>query len=138
MSSPYEDILFRERPVSTRHARMNLVQRAAQFAPFAALTGYDAACRETARVTQAQRTMTEEEMALLNERLCLAVESGQPHRFTWYVPDLRKAGGEYVSQVGVVRRIEPVSGVLFLMDGSTIPVADLWEVAPPEDLGDSD
>lgn len=129
MSGPYDDILFRQRPVSACHPRMSQVQRAAQFAPFAALTGYDAAVRETARITEPRRTMDEEEKAKLNDRLTLALESGQPRRFTWFVADERKAGGAYVSTVGSIRRIEPVSGILFLRDGRTIPVAELWDVA---------
>ena len=134
MSGPYDDILFRERPVSSRHARMNRVQRAAQFAPFAALTGYDAACRETARVTEARRTMSEEEKAALNDRLCLALESGQIQEFTWFEPDKRKMGGAYVTAVGTIRRIEPVSGVIYLTDGSTILVEALWDVQPLDEI----
>ena len=111
---------------------MSPVQRAAQFAPFAALTGYDAACRETARLTEPRRTLDETRQEEINGRLCLAAESGKVMAFTWFVPDAHKDGGAYVTRLGTIRRIEPVSATIFLTDGTTIPVKELWQVQEPE------
>ena len=132
MKGPYEDILHLQRPVNLMRPRMTNRQRAAQFAPFAALTGYDAAVQETARLTETRRELDESEQDVLNERLIRAARSGEEVLFTWFVADLKKAGGTYVHHAGRIRRIEPVSGTIFLTDGRTIPVAELYQIDFPE------
>lgn len=118
----YDDILYLPRPVSTRHPRMPRANRAAQFSPFAALTGYDAVIRETGRVTQTERELTEERKWELDRRLRLLLERpGAEVTVTWFCPDDRKEGGAYITSVGRVERLK--AGVLWLENGAEIPVA---------------
>ena len=91
----YDDILNQRRPAS-RRPKMSALERAAQFSPFAALTGYEDAVRESARRTEDRRSLSQEEMDFLNRQLCyLADRTGEAPwaAFTCFVPDARKAGG---------------------------------------------
>ncbi len=128
MRGPYDELLNYPHHVSSTRPHLSMAQRAAQFAPFAALTGYEAAVREAGRLTESRRSLDEEQQAMLNDRLCLAVESGGETAFTWFVPDSQKAGGAYVTHVGIVRHLDAAQGLLFLTDGTTIPIGELWEV----------
>lgn len=124
----YEDIIRLPHPVSPKHPPMAQALRAAQFSPFAALTGYESAVREAARVTQCRIELDEGEQEALNRRLqrleaCL---SEHPEvRFTFFVPDERKEGGSYRTEVGIVRRLDAAGGRICLTDGRRIPIAEL-------------
>lgn len=117
----YSDIIDLPHPTSRAHPRMSLLNRAAQFAPFAALTGYGEAIDETARLTQQRIELGEEELAELNGKLAalkerLPCEAG----ITYFVPDRYKAGGRYVTERVVVRQIRPEIGALALAGGRLI------------------
>ena len=130
----YDDIINLPRPTSARHPRMPMIDRAAQFSPFAALVGHGAAIEETARITDQKAELTEDEMALLDERLRLLLETGGAGAFTYFLPDERKEGGAYVTAVGAVKKIDPLEGVVILTDGTVIPIEDIGEIevhAPP-------
>ena len=134
---PYEDIVNLPHHVSGRHASMPLIKRAAQFAPFAALTGYDDAIAETARLTDDRIVVTEDaarEMKIvvtedaareLNRRITYALEHGLELRIVHFIPDERKAGGSYRETTGKIRKIE--MGIIVLEDGQRIPAADVIE-----------
>ena len=124
----YDDIIDLPRPVSLTHPRMPLANRAAQFAPFAALTGFDAAIQETARLTDARIELDESEREALNARLRVLRERPEarlPVRITRFVPDPRKAGGRYEAVEGVVRRIVPEEGMLRMADGTRVALEDI-------------
>ena len=127
MSGPYDDIIDLPHPTSERHPRMPMANRAAQFSPFAALSGYDDAVKETARLTDGKIELTEEEKANLDARLQL-LESGIAASFTYFQPDSRKQGGAYVTASGEVKRIDGIAREIILMDGRRIPIDDILEV----------
>nr|WP_325188438.1 hypothetical protein [uncultured Oscillibacter sp.] len=127
MSGPYDDIIDLPHPTSERHPRMPMANRAAQFSPFAALSGYDDAVKETARLTDGKIELTEEEKANLDARLQL-LEPGIAASFTYFQPDSRKQGGAYVTASGEVKRIDGIAREIILMDGRRIPIDDILEV----------
>ncbi len=134
MSGAYDDIIHLPHPTSARHPRMSMIDRAAQFTPFQALSGHGAAIEETARLTDRRIELTEEEKALLDEKLRLLLETGGAGVFTWFLPDERKDGGAYVTSEGVVKKIDPLEGRVVLANGTAIPVEDILEIevqAPP-------
>lgn len=120
---PYEDIVGLPHHVSSTHIPMPMIKRAAQFAPFAALTGYDDAVAETARLTDNRVDLTEDAVNELNRRIYEASASGREIRIVYFVPDNRKAGGSYMETVGKIRKIE--FGEIILEDGSRIRTEDI-------------
>ena len=128
MKSPYDDIIHLPHHVSRNHPQMPLRDRAAQFAPFAALTGYEAAVGETARQTTERRELDAQEAAELNRRLTdLAARLKDRPEVTieYFVPDDRKAGGAYVTVAGRVRNISVSEKTLVMEDGTEIPMEDI-------------
>lgn len=132
MSGSYDDIINLPHPVSERHARMSMHDRAAQFSPFAALTGYDAAVKETARLTDTRIELTEEERAILDAKLRKVIETKETVCITYFVPDERKNGGAYVRAVGQVKKIDSVNGTVRLADGQDILIGELFLIAKVE------
>ena len=132
MSGKYDDIIALPHPEPRTHPRMSLHDRAAQFSPFAALTGHSAAIAETGRLTDSRITLDESEMARVDAELQHLQEllpSRPTVSITYFVPDERKAGGAYQMIHGTVKRIDAVSGVLFLTDQRTIPITDIFDVS---------
>ena len=125
----YEDIINLPHPVSKRHKPMPVEDRAAQFAPFAALTGHQAAIEEAARVTDMRMELDEEMKEQLNVKLQKKVsEPGQRIQIVYYVPDGRKSGGSYMTKTGIVKKIDKYQNILVLEDGSKIPLEDISEI----------
>lgn len=124
MSSPYEDIIGLPHHVSGVHPPMPMSSRAAQFAPFAALTGHDSAIMETARLTEEDRELSESEAEVLDRKLsCLRMAEDSPVvTVGYFVPDGRKAGGSCHTVTGPVKRVDPEKGVLQLVGGPDIPI----------------
>ncbi len=132
MSGRYDDIINLPHPVSQRHPQMPLADRAAQFSPFAALTGLDAALQETARLTDQRITLDEYEQAELDKTLQALREAAPQHpavEITYFQPDARKAGGQYVTSVGHVKRIAEYEQQLILTEGTSIPLAEIIAAA---------
>lgn len=131
MKTPYDDIIHLPHHVSQNHPQMPLRERAAQFAPFAALTGYEAAVGETARQTTERRELDAQEAAELNRRLASLI-ARLPERpevtIEYFVPDDRKAGGAYVTVTGRVRNISVAERLLVMEDGTEIPMEDVDSV----------
>lgn len=124
----YEDIIRLSRPVSLRHARMSMVDRGAQFSPFAALVGYEKVLEESARLTEAETFLDESSKELLNRKLrFLADHPGQTGQvcFLCYRPDERKAGGSYVWLIGSVKKIDPYRRRVVLEDGKEFAIEDI-------------
>ena len=111
--------------------RMAQLGRAAQFAPFAALTGYDDAVHETARLTEQQSELDAEQLALLDEKLhaLLDIIRDQPEiTITYFEPDSRKSGGIYLSITGRIRRVDEVNRQIILADRTTIAMDAICEI----------
>lgn len=124
----YDDIIDLPRPVCKRSSRMTNYDRAAQFSPFAALTGFDAAIEETARLTDKRIELDEMEKLQLNEVLCEIQEKldAQPQiTATYFTYDERKSGGAYITVQGWVRKIDSYSMTLLLTDGRSIPIREI-------------
>lgn len=124
----YDDMIDLPRPTSTKHPRMPMSDRAAQFSPFAALVGHGAAIEETARLTDRKVELAEDEKAVLNEKLRLLLETDGEGTFTWFLPDRKKEGGAYIDTTGRIKKIDPLAGRIILMDGTVIPVEDVLEI----------
>lgn len=121
----YDDIIHLPNPTSAAHPRMPLHDRAAQFSPFAALTGYDAAIRETARLTDKEKELDEDVTARLDEEMRVIQERlkrGLPVdvTITYFEPDEKKSGGAYVSYVGNIKRVDEYERVVVMEDGVVI------------------
>lgn len=128
MSGPYDDIIHLPHPVSARHPRMPLSDRAAQFSPFAALSGHSAALAETARLTDRQIELTDDDKAVLDRKQRILLEHIKEHpefTVTWFQPDEKKDGGQYITTTGRLKRFDESACMLFLEDGSTIPISHI-------------
>ena len=121
-NSRYSDILNLPRPVSPTRRPMPALERAAQFSPFAALTGYDAAIAESARTTEQKAELGEWELKELNEklRLLIAAPNHPLITVTYFQPDLRKQGGAYVTLTERYKKIRLTERELVLADGTVI------------------
>ena len=131
MSGPYDDIIQLPHPTSARHPRMSLSNRAAQFSPFAALTGHKAEINETARLTDEKQILSEDVIAKLNEQLNLIKENIGTNpivTITYFVPDDRKSGGAYISHTGVVKKIDEYNHTVILTDKTVIPIEQISEM----------
>lgn len=127
----YEDLLYLPHHSSARHPRMSMAGRAAQFLPFAALSGYEGIIQETARLTDNRLELDESGKAALDEELRLLLEQpGARALFTYFRPDDRKAGGAYVQAAGAVKRLDEYEGVLILENGTRIPLGEIIEIEP--------
>ena len=124
----YDDIIHLPHPSSAKHPRMPMSDRAAQFSPFAALTGHGAAIEETARLTDRRIELTEEEKTVLDEKLRLLLETGGEGMITYFLPDERKDGGAYVTKLGTIKKIDPLEGRVILTDRTAIPIKDILEI----------
>lgn len=124
----YDDIINLPHPTSAKHPRMPMLDRAAQFSPFAALVGHGAAIQETARLTEQRVELTEDEKSVLDEKLRLLVETSDEAMFTYFMPDEKKSGGAYITVSGVVRKIDLLKHCIVLMDGATIPIEDILDI----------
>lgn len=128
---PYEDIINLPHHELTTRQRMPRINRAASFAPFAALTGYDDAVRETARLTSERIELDEGTKEVLNDKLRIALDKAdeQPEiSITYFLPDTRKSGGAYVTVKAVIKRIDEYERLVILTDKSTIPIDDIYEI----------
>ena len=131
MSGKYDDIIALPHPEPRTHPRMSLHDRAAQFSPFAALTGHSAAIAETGRLTDSRITLDESEMTRVDaalQRLRELLSQEPVASITYFVPDERKAGGSYQTITGTARRIDTVNGILLLTDRREVPIADIFGV----------
>ena len=131
ISHKYDDIINLPHHVSKKHPQMSLHDRAAQFSPFAALTGHKAAINETARLTDEKQILSEDVIAKLNEQLNLIKENICTNpivTITYFVPDDRKSGGAYISNTGVVKKINEYNHTVILTDKTVIPIEQISEM----------
>ena len=137
----YADIIDREHHVSKRRQPMPRTARAAQFSPFAALTGYDDLVAESARITDARVQLTEEEKVAINDVLTWMTsrpsavgnaDTSAEATFTFFVPDKMKSGGSYETVTGRIKKHDAIKGTILLEGGDLIPIEDICEVSCPE------
>ena len=130
-SSVYDDMLHLPHHTSRKHPHMDRIARAAQFAPFAALTGHGEAIRETARQTQQKRELDENSRELLDYRLQVIRSCGDLHPelcVTFFVPDEKKDGGRYETIQGKLKKIDTEARVLVMEDERRIPIAETEKI----------
>lgn len=133
--SEYDDIINLPHHTSKTHQRMSLYDRAVQFAPFAALTGYGAAVDEAARQTESKASLTPEAKELIDHKLnyILSRPSGSVKvTLTQYVPDGKKSGGAYKEITDAVKQIDPTARTLTLISGKVVSIGDIYRVTIEE------
>ena len=127
----YDDIIGLPHHVSSTRPHMPMLDRAAQFQPFRALTGYEDAVQETARYTDEKVELTEDEKALLDmelQRLSDDIANRPQVTLTCFRPDNRKSGGAYVTTTGRLKKIDDIEGALILVSGERIVIEDILDI----------
>ena len=135
MNGPYDEILHLPHPTSKKHPRMSMADRAAQFSPFAALTGYDAAILETGRLTEDKLELGEGTQAILDRKqryLAEIIDTKPEITVTYFVLDEKKSGGAYSTVTGFLKRIDEYERVLMLTDGRKIQLDAIFDIESDE------
>ena len=131
MTKTYDDIIHLPHHVSATHPHMAAVDRAAQFSPFAALTGYDAAIKETARLTDKRVELDESMKEALSNNLQMIADRLKEHpeiAITYFQPDAKKNGGAYVTVINTVKKIDVYERIVVMTDGKVIPVDEIISI----------
>ena len=131
MSGKYDDTLHLPHHTSSKRTRMSALDRAAQFSPFAALTGYDAVIEEAGRLTDAPIELEEGAKAELDEKLNRILESIHTNpkvTITYFQRDQRKLGGAYLTAIGRVKKVDPYEMTLTMTDGSVIDLNLIYQI----------
>lgn len=124
----YDDIIHLPNPTPTCKPRMSPLDRAAQFAPFAALTGYEAVVEEAARLTDTRLELSEDMKIMLNDKMQVILDNLASEPFvtiTYFVPDSRKTGGAYVEVSGIVEHIDEYKHCIVMKDDTQIPIEQI-------------
>lgn len=127
----YEDIIHLPHHVSATRPQMSMSDRAAQFSPFAALTGYDEAIKETGRLTDDRIELDENTRTALDIKQAYLAENINIHpeiSITYFLPDTKKDGGEYVTATGSLKRIDEYERMLIFVDGRKIPMDEIANI----------
>ena len=128
----YDDIINLEHHISKTHKQMSMQNRAAQFAPFAALTGYEEAVKETARFTEKKIELDEELNNILDEKLRLIqsqIKNTPEITVTYFVPDDKKRGGKYQKTTGKIKKIDDYNKFIIFTDGKCISIKDIIDIS---------
>ena len=131
MMKEYDEIINLPRHVSTTRSQMAIIDRAAQFSPFAALTGYDAAIKETARLTDDRIELDEYMKSDLNDRLQILanwIKEPLEIEITYFQPDTKKEGGAYVTASGTAKNIDEYERAVVMTDGRAIPIDEIISI----------
>lgn len=131
MKHPYDDIIDLPHHVSKSHPQMSMYNRAAQFAPFAALTGHNAAITEAARLTETEKELSESDAEVLNRKLAFILQHIKDYilvEIVYFEPDGKKAGGSYLTKAGFIKESDPLAGTLEMDDGSLIPIRHIRDI----------
>lgn len=132
MNNKYDDIINMPHHQSATHPQMSMMDRAAQFSPFAALTGHEDAIKETARLVEERMELDEDTLRKLDEQLQLIRAKIEEHPtvvITYFLSDERKEGGAYVTVSGAVKKIDEYEQIIILQDGTRIPLGDIVGIA---------
>ncbi len=131
MTRTYDDIINLPHHVSTTRPHMTAIDRAAQFSPFAALTGYDAAIKETARLTDERVKLDEYMKDALSDRLQIIADRIKEYHeiaITYFQPDAKKNGGAYVTTISTAKKIDEYERVVVMTDGTAIPIDEIISI----------
>ncbi|NLB32364.1 MAG: hypothetical protein GX818_01165 [Tissierellia bacterium] len=131
MTEKYHDIINLPHHVSKTHPHMKIIDRAAQFSPFAALTGYDAAVKETARLTDKRVELDEYMKDAISHKLQIIEDCLEDHpeiAITYFQPDMKKNGGVYVTAISAAKKIEKYERVVLMTDGTAIPIDEIISI----------
>ena len=132
MNSKYNEIMDLPHHVSKTRPQMAMSDRAAQFAPFAALTGYDDAVKETGRLTDDKNELEESSLNELNAKIQLLRDNladGPEITFTYFKPDERKAGGAYLTKTGTVKKLDDYEWQIVLQDSANLLMDDILDIS---------
>lgn len=127
----YDDIINLPHHVSDTRPHMPLIDRAAQFSPFAALTGYDEAVTETARLTDSMLELDDTQKEVISNQLRILQENIKEEpaaTVTYFVPDAKKTGGAYVTTTGSIKKIDEFAGVISFTDGINVPFSMIYSI----------
>lgn len=127
----YDDIINLPCPTSKRHPRMAMIDRAAQFAPFAALTGYDDAICETGRLTGTKLDLSDETKERIDIKINYLIDNMEENpevTITYFVPDKKKAGGEYVTITDTIKKIDQYEHILIMESGVKISLFEILSI----------
>mgnify|MGYP001536535670 CR=1 FL=1 len=131
MNNRYDEIINLPHHVSKTRPQMPMSDRAAQFALFAALTGYDAAIKETGRLTDERIELDEEALTALDRKYQLLMDTlddAPEVTIIYFQPDERKAGGQYVSATGMVKKVDDFERRIIMQDGTRIPLDSVYDL----------
>lgn len=134
MTENYDDIINLARPETKNREHMSRLNRAAQFAPFAALTGYAAAVSETGRLTEKKRVLSSDEIAILERRINFLIENeiNKKIKIKYFKKDERKSGGKYLEIEDKFKKFDDINLILALESGLRINFRDLYYIGPEE------
>ena len=128
----YDDIINLPHHISKKHPPMSLYARSAQFAPFAALTGYEEAVTETAREVGKRIDIDDELKNILDSKIQLLSEQIKNKNeivFTYFIPDLTKDGGAYINATGIIKKIDTIKQIIILEDKTEIPINEIIDIS---------
>ena len=128
----YDDMVYMQNPTPMCKPRMSLHDRAAQFSPFAALTGYEDAVEETARLTDTRLELSEDMKTILNEKMQMILDNAENEpivTITYFVPDKKKSGGAYVDVTGIVKEIDEYERCIVMTDKKKVPIEQIREIS---------
>ena len=128
----YDDIINLPHHISKKHPQMSLYARSAQFAPFAALTGYEEAVKETARETNERIDIEDELKSILDGKLQIILEQIKNHpeiSITYFIADSKKNGGEYVTVTGLVKKVDLYNQYIYLIDYTEIHINEIIDIS---------
>ena len=131
MTDQYDDIINLPHHVSSTRPHMSAIDRAAQFSPFAALTGYDSSIKESARLTGTRVELYDSQKEDISDRLRIVTEcldADTEISITFFLPDAKKSGGEYVTASGTVKKIDEYERMIVMNDGRLIPIDEVIDV----------
>lgn len=134
MTENYDDIINLARPETKNREHMSRLNRAAQFAPFAALTGYATAVSETGRLTEKKRVLSSDEIAILERRINFLIENeiNERIKIKYFKKDEIKSGGKYLEIEDKFKKFDDINLILALESGLRINFRDLYYIGPEE------
>ncbi len=127
----YDDLIYLPHPVSRKHPPMSAMDRAAQFSPFSALTGYEAVLREAGRLTDNRAELSEYSRDILDQKQKILLDAAPTYpeiTITYFIPDRRKQGGAYGTLKGNLKKIDLARRVIILLDGTEVSLDDVADI----------